>query len=39
MKTTERHFQEQAIVQSDFKKQLLEQSKLQREVGINNRLC
>lgn len=34
MKTTERHFQEQAMVQSDLKKQLLEQSKLQKEVHI-----
>ena len=32
MKTTEKHFQEQAMVQSDLKKQLLEQSKLQKEV-------
>ena len=30
----ERHFQEQAIVQSDLKRQLLEQSKLQQEVII-----
>ena len=34
MRTTERHFQEQAIVQSDLKRQLLEQSKLQQEVSI-----
>ena len=32
MKITERHFQEQAVVQNDLKKQLLEQSKLQKEV-------
>ena len=34
MRTTERHFQEQAMVQSDLKRQLLEQSKLQQEVSI-----
>ena len=33
MKTTEKHFQEQALVQSDLKKQLQEQSKLQQEVS------
>ena len=36
MKTTERHFQEQAMVQSDLKKQLLEQSKLQQEVNYDH---
>ena len=36
MRTTERHFQEQVMVQSDLKRQLriLEQSKLQQEVSI-----
>ena len=33
MKNTERHFQEQAVVQNDLKIQLQEQSKLQKEVG------